>query len=61
MKVYFGNESGEVVGTILDQQFNQEAAGCYFYVPSFVVAMLDGTFKVVDIEKCEHNLRLSET
>ena len=56
MKVYFGNESGEVVGTVLDQQFNQEAAGCYFYVPSFVVAMPDGTFKVVDIEKCKHKM-----
>lgn len=56
MKVYFGNESGEVVGTVLDQQFNIEAAGCYYYVPSFVVAMPDGTFKVVDIEKCKHKM-----
>ena len=56
MKVYFKNQSGEVVGTILDQQFNQEAAGCYFYVPSFIVAMPDGTFKVVDIEKCKHKM-----
>lgn len=58
MKVYFGNESGEVVGTVADKGYNRETGG-YFNVPSFVVAMPDGTFKVVDIEKCKH--RLGET
>lgn len=56
MEVYFGNESGEVVGTVLDQQFSHEAAGSYFYVPSFIVAMPDGAFKVVAIEKCRHKM-----
>lgn len=56
MKVYFENQCGEVVGTITDYQFSLEAAGGYWRVPSFVVAMPDGTFKVVDIEKCRHKL-----
>jgi len=56
MKVYFENQSGEVVGTITDYQFSMEAAGGYWRVPSFVVAMPDGTFKVVDIEKCRHKM-----
>jgi hypothetical protein len=59
MKVYFGNESGEVVGTVADKGYNREAGG-YFNVPSFVVAMFDGTFKVVDIEKCQHRLRVTK-
>ncbi len=55
MEVYFDNQSGEVVGTITDYQFSMEAAGGYRHVPSFVVAMPDGTFKVVNIEKCRHH------
>lgn len=54
MNVYFENQCGEVVGTVTDYQFSLEAAGGYRRVPSFVVAMPDGTFKVVDIEKCRH-------
>ena len=58
MRVYFENQSGEVIGTINVQHFNLEAAGSYLYIPSFIVAMPDGTFKVVDLKECRHELNI---
>ena len=55
MKVDFENQIGDVVGTINNEVFDIEAAGSKRLVPSFILAMADGTFKVASIAECRHD------